>query len=488
MAIPAVAAEPVPADAGGLTLDESIQIALHQNGDTRAASRSFESARQDVKAAKSDAYPQVTGSAIYEYVNQTGSTVTTVPGGTTSNGSTFTSRGGTTTTDVSVSQNLFDSGRIKTKVRQAEAGAVNAAGGFGTARNTLAYEVAQRFYEQLRQARLVTQRESQVALAQNQLDQVQAKFAAGDVARSDIQSVLVTVSQAKLDLSTARNDLRVAQTNFRNSLGLGRGPALTLKDEFPALTVPVAANFNELANGPAPDATETTQPAPAAKLTALRPIDSYVDAAQRLRPDLVQARANVQSAEAQVKLSKIDAQPQVTASAGYSIDPRDSGTRGFTFSAGLSVPIFDAGGLKATVRSSQADLDASRITLDQTQKDVAADVEAAYVDVQGQQDRLANASALVEQAQVNLDNATAKYRAGAGIILDIVNAQTQLFSAQNSYTGALYDSQLSLLNLDRATGRFAWADPNEAPPAAAPADVNSAAASVARLTAAKAIP
>ena len=76
----------------------------------------------------------------------------------------------------------------------------------------------------------MTQRTGQVALAQSQLELVQAQFKAGTVARSDIQSVLVNVSQAKLDLSTARNDLRVAQTGLRNALGLERGPALRLRD------------------------------------------------------------------------------------------------------------------------------------------------------------------------------------------------------------------------------------------------------------------
>lgn len=488
-----------------LTLEQSIALALRQNGDTLAANRSFAAASQSVRAARSDLYPQVSGTANYAYSSQNNSVTTIDNTGGGSN--TFSTRSGQTTTGLNLSQNLFDGGRVRTQVRQAQASALGAAGNVGTARNALAYEVAQRFYEQLRQSRLVTQRQGQVALAQSQLALVQAQFQAGSVARSDIQSVLVNVSQAQLDLSTAKNDLRVAQTNFRNSLGLERGAALVLRDDLPASALPTAQDLQAIVS-PTSSATAdgaTTNGATANGATVAAPVsvpvgsstipaaptldalESYVALADRLRPDILQARASLQSAQASTKLAQINARPQITASAGYTVDPRDTGTRGFTFSTGLSLPVFDAGGRRASVNAAKDSAAAAQINLEQTRKDVAADVEAAYVDIVGQQDRLQNARTLLEQARVNLENATAKYRAGAGIILDIVNAQTQLFNAQNTYTGIVYDAQTSRLNLDRATGRFAWADPDQNAPAAAPATLQSAAQTLSRLSAASTV-
>ena len=449
-----------------LTLNQSIAIALGQSGDTLAATRSFEAASQNVRASRSDLYPQINASTNYAYSNQNGVITNFANGGAT------TARSGSTTTSLNLSQNLFDSGRTKTLVRQAQASAVGAAGGVGNARNVLAFEVAQRFYEQLRQQRLVTQRQSQIKLAQSQLELVQAQFEAGSVARSDIQSVQVNVSQAQLDLSTAQNDLRVSQIDFRNSLGLNRGAALRLRDDLPAAALPETVDVT---------ATPVEVTVPAVAAPALDELDVYLAQAERLRPELVQNRAQIENSQAATKLAKIEANPQITASAGYALDPLDTGTRGFTFITGLSLPIFDSGGRKASVKSAQNSLAAAQITLDQTRKDVAADVEAAYIDVQGQAERLANARSLVEQASVNLNNATAKYKAGAGIILDIVNAQNQLFSAQNSYTGVLYDTQISRLDLDRATGRFAWAAPDENAPENAPDSLQSATATLTAL-------
>ena len=497
-----------------LSLDESIRIALRQNGSPQAAAQSFEAARQGVTSARSDLFPEVSASLGYNYRNGSGrSTTTTTIDPTT--GGTIVSGGGTriitsssTTTGISISQNIFDSGRTRQRINQANARALGAAGSYGSSRNSLAFNVAAAFFDQLRQGKLVAQREGQVALAAQQLEAITAQIEAGTVARVDAQTVQVTLSQARFDLTTARNNLNTAQTNFRNVLGLGLGPALPLQESPlavetglpdptpevesnstvpPAVTElpPVAAGPTELqpnevapaAPAPAPAAAEDVLTAPLPNVPQLRPMAEYLAEAQRLRPDLLQSRATLQSGEAAIKLAQIEQRPQITASANYNIDPRSTSDRGFNFGAGVSIPIFDAGGRKADVRAAQAEQEANRARLGQLEKDVAADVETAYVGISGEVQRIANARVLVQQARVNLDNATEKYRLGLGTVLDITNAQTQLFNAQTSLTSAVYDYELARADLDRAVGRFAWADPGQVP-AAAPSSVATAATTV----------
>jgi outer membrane protein TolC len=346
----------------------------------------------------------------------------------------------------------------------------------------------------LRQEKLVLQRQGQVELARQQLEQIQAQVDEGLAARVDVQPVLVNLSQARFDLATAENALRTATTNFRNALGLGRGPVLRLQDSSAAFeTVAPQTPLAQAPNAEAPvtAAPGTVEPAapdvvapnvavpefptqpnvPAPVVPVLQNLDEYVAEARRLRPDLLQARANVQSTEASRSLAKIAQRPQISASAGYDIDPRSIRDRGFQVGVGVSIPIFDAGGRRADVRAADAELEASQIRLAQLDKDVAADVEATYVDIAGQVDRIANARVLVEAARTNLATATERYRLGLGVVLDIVNAQTQLFNAQTSATQAVYDYELSRSDLDRAVGRFAWADPGLPVPAQAPTQV-----------------
>lgn len=475
-----------------LSLDESIRIALHQHGDPRAAAQSFESARQAVTSARANLLPEVNANIGYDFTNGSRGTNTT----TFNNSGTRIITTSSTTTGLTVAQNIFDSGRTRQRINQANAQALGAAGSYGNSRNSLAFNVASAFYEQLRQGKLVTQREGQVALAAQQLEAINAQIEAGTVARVDAQTVEVTLSQARFDLATARNDLSTAQINFRGTLGFGLGPALPLQESplaaetglpepvTPAV-VPNAADNTataapaEAASGaPAPSPAEAILSAPLPDVPKLNPIETYLAEAQRLRPDLLQSRAALQSGEAAIKLAQIEQKPQLTATANYDIDPRDTGSRGFNFGAGLAIPIFDAGGRRADVRAAQADQEANKARLAQLEKDVASDVQSSYVSISGEVQRIANARVLVQQARVNLSNSTEKYRLGLGTVLDITNAQTQLFNAQTSLTSAVYDYELARADLDRSVGRYAWADPGQAPVAAAPSSLTGAAATV----------
>ncbi len=510
-----------------LTLEQSIRIALANNGQTGAQALQARGAREGITSAKAAGLPQVTGNIGYNYFNQRTSVFVpnfgtggfgnggvgnggfgnggfgngglgnggfgngglgnggfgggNVPVVTGSNGiQGFTSS--TTTTNIAVSQNIFDGGRTRQLIRGARASSQNAVGAFGGARGGLAFTVAQRFYEQLRQQKLVEQFGAQVELAVQQVEQVRAQIEVGTVARVDILSVQVTLRQRQFDLVTARNNLAQARVNFRNALGLESGPALGLVE---------SERVAQVAGVPqVPTAPETLQPKdlqpgiavpPLSELPttglltvappevpALEPLENYKVQARALRPDLVQTRAAVAQGETSLALANIENRPQVAASAGFNVDPRSRDERRFQFGVGLSVPIFNGGALSANKRAAADQLAANRLTLAQAKKDADAEVEASYLDIAGQVERIANARVLVEQAQLNLETATERYRLGLGIVLDVTNAQTQLFSAQVSATQSVYDYEIARAALDRAVGRFAWADPGTPPPLVAP--------------------
>ena len=407
---------PAHAQEKPLSLEEAIQIAFKNHGDVGAARETLSAAAQRVTSAKSNRAPQLSGTIGTNYQN--GQTVSSpfVQNGTTS----------TFTTGIALSQNLFDSGKTKYAVRQSRANAASQLGGLGSARTSLAFEVAQRFFEQLRQQKLVSQRESQLALAQTQLSQIEAQIEAGAAPRSDLAGARVTVSQARFDLVTARNDLQNAVVNLRNALGLERGAPLNLAYESPQ------------------------------KFEIALELAKELEIARSRRPDLLSLRSQIRAVEAALKSAQIDARPNVSASAGYNLDPRETRDRRFTIGATVSLPILDGGGRKSLARAAQDELESAQIRLAQGEKDVETEVETALTNIAGQIERLQNARELVLSATQNLETATEKYRAGVGIALDVTSAASQLFTAQTSLTSAEFDFQIARSNLERATGAFAW--------------------------------
>lgn len=403
-----------------LSLLDAQKLAFQNHGDVAAARLGLVGAAQRVTGAKAARAPQLSATLGTDYQN--GRVL----------GSSFSQNvsGSTLTTGIAVSQNIFDSGRTTASVRQARAGAGVQLGALGSARNDLASEVSRRFFEQLRQTRLVAQRQNQLEVARSQLNQIQARIDVGESPRSDLSGARVTLSQAQFDLVTARNDLRNAGASLRNALGLERGDPLVLAY-----------------NGTQNSIFSTELP------TELR---AATQLALARRPELLTLRQQILGNQASLQSARIEARPNLSASAGYNLDPREVGNRRFNIGASVSIPFLDGGGRKSIVRAAQNDVEASRIRLAQAEKDAATEIEIAFTNLAGQIQRLDLARELVRDAQENLDTATGRYGAGIGIALDVTTASSQLFQAQTSLIGAEFDLQLARAEIDRATGRFAW--------------------------------
>ena len=65
----------------------------------------------------------------------------------------------------------------------------------------------------------------------------------------------------------------------------------------------------------------------------------------------------------------------------------------------------------------------------------------------------------VEQAEESLRLAEARFRAGTGTQLDVLSAQTALTEARSNEIQALYDYNVAIATLERATGATATVTP-----------------------------
>src|SRR5437773_9552306 len=80
------------------------------------------------------------------------------------------------------------------------------------------------------------------------------------------------------------------------------------------------------------------------------------------------------------------------------------------------------------------------------------EVQTAYSNMQKNQELIKSQEKNVEQAEEALRLAKARLDAGAGVQLDVLNAQVQLLTAQSTRLQALFGYNSSLAEFDRATG------------------------------------
>lgn len=437
---PPVTSAPDPVDIDTnrrpLSVQEAVQIAHQQHARVSVAEESVEAARQRIRQARTGTLPTVTGSVGYQ--GRGTSSFAGIFGGEPERtvGSGNQTRRTVVDTDsatfdrglqprVALNYNVFDGGQTRAQVRQARAGLEATQGNLEAVRNNLTFDVTTNYLLQLRSERLLELRVTQERLAQEQLARVEARIAAGEAPAADRALALSDLRNRQVDRIQAENDVQVSANNLRNSMGLPVGPALRLVE------------LRERQEEP------------------LR-LEELQEIARRQRPEVVQAEAQVRQAQQGVSLARIGRRPRLDTSFAFNVNPNNAFQRSdFAVGANVSVPIFDAGLTHAREQEAKTSVQSTSAQLEQVRKDVAADVVEAYLNLINARQRLEASRLAVEAAQVNLENATARYQLGAAgaTVIELITAQTQFATANNNAIQALYDVYLAQAQLERAIGR-----------------------------------
>lgn len=172
------------------------------------------------------------------------------------------------------------------------------------------------------------------------------------------------------------------------------------------------------------------------------------------RPDIIAARARIAAADADKRAARAAFYPSINLSAlaGFaSVNITQLiGAQSFGYGAGpaLSLPLFDAGRLRAQYRGAEADLDAAVASYDQTvlgaihqAADQLTQIDSLGSQLQQQAQWLADA-----QEAYRLDEE--RYRAGLASYLSVLNAETEVFNARRQsveLANARAVSRISLL-------------------------------------------
>ncbi len=119
----------------------------------------------------------------------------------------------------------------------------------------------------------------------------------------------------------------------------------------------------------------------------------------------------------------------------------------------LSFPIFDSGRTRHIVEQSLSDRDQAQIAFEQLLLDIALEVRTAYTQAKTAKeayDVALNSERLAAEA---LRLAEIRYNEGAGILIDVTQAQADLTAAQGSVQTTKYQYLNAYAALLKAVGR-----------------------------------
>lgn len=283
-------------------------------------------------------------------------------------------------------------------------------------------------YFNILQARnLVKVREDTVATLQSHLADVNAQFRVGTVARADVLASEVELANAQQNLTTARNNYKVAVATLNNAIGVPTDTVLTINDELRYTSYDLS-------------------------------LDDCTDYGLLYRADGAAAVYAVKRAEEGVRAAKAGYQPTVNAAATRSIAGerpfKDDHTSSDTWAAGISASwnIFDNGVTAAQVDAAKATLRKAEEALAAADEKIRLDVHTAYLNLRAAEQNIKTAETAVKQAEEDYNIARVRYNAGVGTNLEVMRASDNLTTARMNYATALYSYNMGKASLDNAMG------------------------------------
>ncbi len=184
------------------------------------------------------------------------------------------------------------------------------------------------------------------------------------------------------------------------------------------------------------------------------------EAAMRLNPELHQAMASLRVSNLDVTAARAAYLPDLGLNFTYGIDASQFAVNGldnvrnlgYSASATIDIPVWDWLSTQHRVRQSEILRDAARTTLTATQRRLIAQLDEFYAEATTSRDQLQSLDQSVQTAAESLRLTRLRYTAGEATVLEVVDAQNSLTTAENAREDGTIRYQLALTNLQLLTG------------------------------------
>jgi len=408
----AAAAEELIKKGETLDLQRCVAIALKRQPNILAAQNTVRVNESRIGQAKANYYPQVNWSTGYSR-NYTGSQSSIY--GSNSPYNDYSS-------SVTLNQNIYDFEKTSTQVRIQNLNRDASKQDLANVSSQIVFSVKQAYFALLSAMKNRDVAEETVRQFQQHLDQARGFFDVGVKPKFDVTKAEVDLSNARLNLLTVANNVRIARVNLNNSIGLPEAPDYNIEDNL--AFQPYEVSFEEV-----------------------------LKRAFANRPDLQSILLKKESLEKSIDLAKKGYYPALTGNANYGFDGSDFPLdKGWMVGATLSFPIFSGLSTKYQVDEARANLDVQKANEEALRQSIHLDVQQAWLNLQVARDKISAAELAVRQAGENLDLANGRYAAGVGSPIEVTDALVAQSNARTAHVAALYDYKIAQASIEKAMG------------------------------------
>jgi len=290
------------------------------------------------------------------------------------------------------------------------------------------------------------------------------------------ESYLLNIAVAYYDVMKAKKALDIAQSNLERLIKYRNAAEKRLKVGEVTKTVLLRAQ-GEL-SGAQSDAIKAINALELAKAVLARtvgiegdfqlkeappedmkitPESSFQEMALSGRADLKSLEIQKKITEEQVKYAKGAFWPTLSASGVYTSADQSPETQTLVRDSAygllsLNFPFFEGGLRRAEVREARAKERQSALVYDDFKKSVGIEVQSAYLDLVTQKGTIKHLEDQVVYARDNFNAVSKQFEFGLAQSLDVMDANTLLVTAERNLAEAVYNYQVAILKMKKATG------------------------------------
>ncbi len=413
---------PAPAGVLRLTLNQAVSLALKQNPTAQIAVLTAAESVQDRNVARAALLPQaslnVTDTA--ERINIAAFLGKRIPG--------FPEHAGpfqVFSAGLGFSAPIFDLTLFRRYQAARETANASHADSLSTREQVILLVVSQ-YIGTLRAVANVQASESRVELAQALYDQ------AADLQHEGVGTGIDTL-RANVELQNEKQTLLEAEDDRDTSLfGLSR-----LLNLDPRQNIELADSLSFF---------DTPQPDVAAS----------IDKALGQRQEWNSLQEQLKAAGLQKKASQESRLPTVNFNGNWAYDGASSttGIPTYTYQAGVSVPLFTGGRIRAEVVKSDLEIKRLEQQEDDLRNQIALDVKTALINLDSARNQVQVANLGVQLSKEEVDQARDRFKAGVANNIEVIQAQDSLARANDNQIAALYRFNQARADFARSTGQM----------------------------------
>lgn len=406
-------------------LRDCIDYALEHNITIRRNRINVESTQEDVKTAKADFLPSLSGNISQRIVNRPNNTSGTIISGdniTTSESKT--SYNGSYGIDANWT--VYNGSKRVNTVKQQQLNTRMAELTVDQSENSIEESITQLYVQILYSAEAVKVNESTLEVSRKEFERGQALFEAGSIASSDLAQLEAQVSNDNYQVVTSQTTLQDYKLQLKQLLELD-------------------GDFEMNLYLPQLDDSSVLIPLPTK--------DDVYQTALNLRPEIESGKLNIEASDMNIKIARAGYIPTLSLSAG--IGTTNANGNDFSFSQQvkqnwnnslgltLSIPIFDKRQTKSTINKAKLQLQTSQLDLMDEQKTLYKTIESLWLSANSAQQQYVAATQKLKSTQSSYALVSEQFNLGMKNTVELLTEKNNLLSAQQETLQAKYTAILN---------------------------------------------